>query len=630
MRRLPATLLFVLCTVAPPLSAAGGYADELIARALRAHLYQTPAWRALLHYAGSGDGVVSEVDSSNFFLAADGRHDPAAEMAATLRAFLLPGDTKLGARGEHPQCRFIGRFAWLDARLGFDRARMPIRPCPAFHQWRDAIDPHSLALVFPAAYLNNPSSMFGHTFLRIDPPPARNRGELTSYAVNFSAQTRETNGVLFAVKGLTGLYPGRYAVRPYYELVNDYSEIESRDIWSYPLDFTPAEIDRMLRHLWEMDGVSFDYYFLSENCSYQLLRLLDTARPGLDLGTGFFYQVEPSATVERIVGASLAGPPGFRPSLLTRIRTRLERLPPSGRDYVAARAAGDTPPAPAGLDDRDRASALETAFDLLKYRQSEGEIDNETYGRRALPILRERSTLPPGRAETGAPPDTAPDRGHAATRIGLGAGADEDGGFVELDFRPSYHGLTERAPGFTRGAQIEILDTRVRLPVDGGNAVLEALTVADIISLAPRGTLIDPLSWRLRGGYRQVWVDDKVHEGAIALEGGAGPAWGLSPSLTVYAMGQLQALADADLPQGGSAGAGLRLGLTWTPRPDWSLHAWAEAYDHPARLDRTLVEAAVEQTFAFSRSWAVDLRLAAHGRRGATSGEGTLGLEYYY
>ncbi|MBA2490645.1 MAG: DUF4105 domain-containing protein [Gammaproteobacteria bacterium] len=50
--------------------------------------------------------------------------------------------------------------------------------------------------------------MYGHTLLRIDPPAHRGATTLASYALNFAAQTNESNGLMFAVKGLTGFYKG--------------------------------------------------------------------------------------------------------------------------------------------------------------------------------------------------------------------------------------------------------------------------------------------------------------------------------------------------------------------------------------------------------------------------------------
>lgn len=55
-------------------------------------------------------------------------------------------------------------------------------------------------LVFPAAYLNSPSSMFGHTLLRIDQADVTsNNTALLSYALNFGAYIEGMdNSILYA------------------------------------------------------------------------------------------------------------------------------------------------------------------------------------------------------------------------------------------------------------------------------------------------------------------------------------------------------------------------------------------------------------------------------------------------
>ena len=45
----------------------------------------------------------------------------------------------------------------------------PARRCALYAEWRGAIPDARLTLVFPAYHLNSPSSMFGHTLLRLDP-----------------------------------------------------------------------------------------------------------------------------------------------------------------------------------------------------------------------------------------------------------------------------------------------------------------------------------------------------------------------------------------------------------------------------------------------------------------------------
>lgn len=630
MRRLAAVCGVWLGLLAGLAHAAPQPPDDLIAEAVARDLHEHPAWRALLHYRGEGNAAESEVVTPGFFLAERGRHDPEAELRATLRAFFAPRDTEIGPRGEHPRCRFPARFAWLDQRLELRRHDLPVTRCEAYEAWVADIDPAGASLVFAAAYLNNPSSMFGHTFLRIDREDPEQAGELSAYAVNFSAQTEETNGVLFAVKGLTGQYRGRYALRPYYGMVNDYAEIESRDLWSYRLDLAPAEVERLLQHLWEMEDVDFRYFFLRENCSYQILALLETARPDLDLTGGFFHQVEPHATVQRLDDSGLLTSPDYRPALLNRIRARLGQLSPAGRRHVTRLVAGEADPDAGELPRAERAQALETAFALLKYRQGEGAIDAETYGERSLPILRARSRLGRVAAPEIEPPDSAPHRAHRATRLSVGAGADHRSGYLALGYRPSFHGITERRAGYRRGAAIQALDLAVHLPTDGSGPDLERLILADILSLARRGPLIRPLSWRLRGGYEEVWIDGEDDQGSIKLEGGLGPAWSLTPALTGYAFAQGQVLGHPDLPKGGSAGIGARLGLLWSPGRQWTAHAFAEAHDHPSRLERTLVRAAVEGSYAPSPRWGVALRVEAHGRRSDTSTEGTLSWRYYF
>ena len=143
--------------------------------------------------------------------------------------------------------------------------------------------------------------MFGHTLLRIDRPNQDERTRLISYAVNFAADTGPDQGLAFAVLGLTGGYRGYFSMRPYYEMVKMYSDIENRDIWEYQLNFNRQEIDLMIEHLWELEDQYADYYFFSTNCSYALLSLLDVARPGLRLTEEFPVYALPVDTVRAVV-----------------------------------------------------------------------------------------------------------------------------------------------------------------------------------------------------------------------------------------------------------------------------------------------------------------------------------------
>lgn len=174
----------------------------LIDQADRLNLHDERYWHILLHYKPSWFGVESLIDDPAFFLYEEGKNDPRSELHATLRAFFQPlEDEEKG----HPICRFIARFTWLKEQLGIDTTKLPFSACSIFHDVYDFIEPTSVTFIFPAAYLNSPASMFGHTLIVFD---SKERNRLLSRAVSYAARTDETFGPLFAVAAMIGVYKG--------------------------------------------------------------------------------------------------------------------------------------------------------------------------------------------------------------------------------------------------------------------------------------------------------------------------------------------------------------------------------------------------------------------------------------
>ena len=275
-------------------------------------------WHILLHYQPNGDNFISEVDDLDFFNAKNGKTNPQAELAATLQAFFAVKSQD----NQHHQCKFIARYQWLKQQLNFDIKRLPPQPCPEFADWLEQLQPAGLTLIFPAAYLNNPSSAFGHTLLRIDQVGQTQATRLLAQALNYAAKTDENNSFMFAIKGIIGGYSGQFSMLPYYKKVTEYSDMENRDIWEYQLDFSLTEIYRMLRHIWELDKIKFDYFFFDENCSYHLLSLLEAARPSLHLRDKLWPWVIPGETVRIINAAKLVKNKVFRPANTTKLHHR--------------------------------------------------------------------------------------------------------------------------------------------------------------------------------------------------------------------------------------------------------------------------------------------------------------------
>ena len=283
--------------------------------------------------------------------------------------------------------------------------------------------------------------MFGHTFLRFDRAGQDEHTRLLSYAVNYGAVTGADNGVLFALYGLTGGYPGTYSIMPYHQLVRKYTDFENRDIWEYRLNLSAAEVRRLLEHLWELRGQYADYYFFDENCSYQLLFLLDVARPGSGLTDRFPLHAIPVDTVRAVLGQNdmLAGTV-FRPSSRTRIEHGLAALMPPERALVQRVADGALAPDAAELESlapARRAAVLELAAELVTYRMRTAAQTRDQAARRAWRLLAARSRIV---VEARPPPVPAPavrpDRGHRSARVGGGVGARDGRWFQSLSVRP--------------------------------------------------------------------------------------------------------------------------------------------------------------------------------------------------
>ena len=636
-RRMAALGCFAAALSVPaPAMADPAYQAELVAEAARHALADTEEWRALVHYVPDPvtGALTGLVDSDAFYNAAAGKTDPAAELDATLKAFFAPLPSE-GA-DTHAQCRQPARYRWLKERLAFDPGRLAEHACPALAEWLADVDPGSMTLVFPAAYLNNPSSMFGHTLVRIDPPRRPADARLVSYTIHFAADHQGEEGVIFAVKGLAGGYRGYFSMLPYYEKVAQYSDIENRDIWEYELTFTPDEIRRLLENLWELNQQPIDYYFFTTNCSFVLLSLINVARPPLALTAQFPFYAVPVDTVRVLTEeADLVRSAVFRPSARTRINRLQAAMPADHQRLALALADGALDPdAPVitALAGFERARVLELAESVLRYRRDTGALSRTEMAPRAHRILTARAgiTLPSGPRATVAPPPR-PDQGHLSARLAGGIGMTGKRPFAELGFRAVYHDLLDPPAGFVDGAAIELGSLRLR-QYGREPPLVEELTAIAIQSLSPRDEVFRPLSWRTRIGLKRLREDgDDAGDLVLGLEGGAGPAWRLDEDAIVSPQITGALYGSGEWPRDRIVGIGPAIDLVWSVFPWWTLLVRAEQQSvWGSERTSLLYRAALGQGFRLARnmSWRVEAGLRSDGDE--SFGEWSTSLHWYF
>ncbi|MDU7557495.1 MAG: DUF4105 domain-containing protein, partial [Pseudomonas sp.] len=539
-----------LCACAPL------YAAPQIDNQRLQQLANDPFWISLGHYeARKLGGWRSYVSDDKFFLAADGAHHPDAELRATVEALYAP--VSLGDK--HPQCVYPARTRWLKAQLNLND--LPKVECAEFTQWFTDVAPHSTVMIFPAAYLNSPSSMFGHTLLRIDQADVQsNKTALLSYAINFGAYIEGSdNSILYAWKGLAGGYPGLFALVPYQEKLSEYRSLENRDLWEYRLNLTPEETQRMVEHVWELKQIQFDYFFFDENCSYRLLELLQVARPGLQLTTQFPLTAIPTDTVKAVKEAGLVESIEYRPSRERELLDRAKVLDPEEQQWVLQVSADQTQlqnPTFMALPKARQALIIDAAYRLERYRANGLERDTGR-SQRSYELLRAINQNPAPELQVERP--ELPENGHESRTWQLGAGSRDDKAFAEYGLRMAYHDLNDNAPGFPLGAQIEILQLKLR-QYEGNKWQVQQLDLANIRSLTPRNALLQPWSWQVGGGLERVLSKHGNERLVTHVNGGAGGTWQLSDNLLGYALGTVRVEHNNDFAAFVSPAAGYNTG----------------------------------------------------------------------
>lgn len=522
-------------------------------------------WLALGHYRPQGGGLYkSTIDSENFFLVSDGKVNPEAELAAT--AALFESD-------DSKRCLFPARYLFLKQK-GLTSANFP--KCAEYEQFRKDLQPSGVTLLFTDAYMNNPSSLFGHTLLRID--TARKGTQLLAHGANYGAFTAgQENSVLFAVLGLTGGYYGGFTVKPYYDVINTYNNIENRDIWEINLDLTPKELDLFVAHLWETGHAQSRYYFFTRNCSYMLMETLDAVRPSLKLADDFPVQAIPLDTVKAVYSRSgLVKSINYRPSRQAKIRHRYKQMTPEEKEaYLAAIKEQDW--SLNGLDDDgSKADVLETAYQFVQYQYVAHELELSDYRQRSFKALLARNKI----AGAGRIPELEDGKNplfsHRSMRAEAGIGFRNGEAFQEVSYRPAYHSLSDDNYGFLRGAEINFLNTKLRHYDNSDKTVLQQFDLVGIKSLSPVDAMFKPVSYMINADVKREMNPRTEKEGYVFnFKIGGGSTVALNEEIWFYFLGSAFAGYGGILPDNTIGGIGWTAGV-FADYGNWRLIAEAE------------------------------------------------------
>lgn len=497
-------------------------------------------WQALLYYSRDAQvSAVREESWKRFFLHARGGHDPQAELATMLAR--LESDSEARAQGQPlddsgddpqawpVQCRFPARWLWLKRNIPQWASRIQPEPCQRLQKWLAQVDADSAYLLFAAQFMNSPASMYGHTLLQLGRAGRTRHDPLLDYVVAFGAETQGTSGLPYVVLGLSGGFAARFTTLPLYLKIREYNDAERRDLWSYELKLSPAQLAILVRHVWELREINFPYYFLGQNCSYFLLEFLEVVNSGKRLAADLPAWTIPVDTIRALVAAGWIGERVRRPSrasLLAAIEAQTDADERKQGETLLQAPPEEIAPTLAKMPPEQARAVSNWAYELVRFRMGAHNPSPEEADRERALLLAKKNFLP-----FAIDAGEAPEQAHLSNRWALSLGWRNFAGslpaqaFVQGEWRPAIHDFLSNSFGLDPFGEQEILTTRFRIEGQKRPALLlESLDLIRVRALSPLTSWFQRPSWRMRLGWGRTIARPCLdwNCGFARLEGGMG------------------------------------------------------------------------------------------------------------
>ena len=482
-------------------------------------LYENVKWIKLLHYKPYFGGYKGLVNSQEFYVSENGRYSPQQEMEAEIEAF---------NKGDKIKCEFPARFYWLQKQ---GKVSGNLDDCQEYNDFIRDIKPNGITILFTNAFMSNPASLFGHTLIRID--TSRKGTQMLAHGSNFGANSGTDSGLFFAIKGLVGGYFGGYTISPYWDIINTYNNIENRDIWEYHLNLTQSEQVEFLNHLYEMKNALIRYFFLTKNCSYMILELIEAVRPQLDLTSSYQYWAIPLDTLKTIKQVDgLVDKINYRPARYTKLQTQIKSMN-KAQFQAFLQGIEQQQYDMKQLSEDEQSAVLETEYQYFQYVYTAGDMELKEYRRNSFKVLRKRSNLP--KTKIVLPEGEDPSLSHGSFQIALNGGIYNHKSFEQISVRPAYTALTDNNWGLIKGAGISVLESIWRYYNQSHKTVLQKFTGLRIYSLVPSDRVFSPWSYTTNMDIHREYNPRTQDEGYVGeLEFGMGKTYALSDSFWLY------------------------------------------------------------------------------------------------
>ncbi|MGH1374390.1 MAG: DUF4105 domain-containing protein [Cellvibrionaceae bacterium] len=464
-------LLVVFCSVA----CGRAFASMGLPESTLIKLSDDPVWHLLI---GFGYDKQSDIVDQGFYLDAHSNRTPLSELAATLNKF----QDRASVGDNHPQCQYRGRYFWLRSKLDFSSLEIPVAACPGFSEFSDDGKLDSLSLIFATGYLGNPASYYGHMLLKLNTKNVKEA--IQDRAINYGARIPDNeNMLLYIIKGLLGGYGSTFSAKEFYYYMHNYLDAEQRDMWEYELNLSEFQNNLLVGHLWEMIGVTHDYYFLNRNCAYRMAELLDLV---LDESVNRPERPwdAPQSILQRLSDIESSNKNAVKaihyiPSRQSVLYQKFIQLSEGEQSLVQAlieskRIADNKDFQRLAIANKIR--LLDVLIEYYRFLYSAAELHKQPAYQDVLQV---RLSLPEGIPHFSVTSDREPHRGHKPSYTSLGVVTTFDGRAErQIRLRPAYYDRLDFGPGHGKNGALSMLDLSLNLSHD--SLRLEELSLVSI------------------------------------------------------------------------------------------------------------------------------------------------------
>ncbi|AYF44211.1 hypothetical protein BALOs_1204 [Halobacteriovorax sp. BALOs_7] len=455
-------------------------------------------------------GYQSAVKSKEYFLAKDGMTNPTSELNASIREITSP---PIKDMNKHPKCLFPARVKFLKKYKKIPSS-INLKDCEVYQAFVKKLSVDSVSLIFSSYFIEKPASTFGHTFLRLRSKTSiKQNNDLLDYGVDFSAQVDTVNPIVYGYKGITGGFKGEFTLMPYYVKVKEYNDMESRDLWDYELNLSDNEVDYFQAHLFEMNRAYFDYYYLSENCSYHILAFLDAIKPEWKLLEELGIAVPPVDTVYALYkNDEIIRNVKFRPASYTKINLNIKNMD-KYQSSLFQNLINKRYQLSEIKNNESDIFVLDTYNLYVDFENAEVDTTTTLANKEKLEYRKQKFQINKARSKLTARPkqisyqevyDKAPHKGHLTGRFDIRNNVDTNGDYLQIGWRGALHDKLDTPNGFLPMSTTELFSLEFTYnKYQDQQFRLSEVRLANIEAYRPVRSFANNISFQLEVGYKE-------------------------------------------------------------------------------------------------------------------------------